>query len=147
MDEGFTTYISTEAMNEIMDQKNPNPQANNYASYIRLATSGIEQPQTTNADRYAHNSAYSASAYSKGAVFLAQLGYVIGKENLEKTILKYFHDYKFKHPNPENVIRTAEKVSDMQLDWYLTDWTQTTNTIDYSIKEVKDAGDGKRRSR
>jgi len=24
----------------------------------------------------------------------------------------------------------------MQLDWYLTDWTQTTNTIDYAIKEV-----------
>jgi hypothetical protein len=24
----------------------------------------------------------------------------------------------------------------MELDWYLTDWTQTTNTIDYGIKEV-----------
>ena len=143
MDEGFTSNISTEAMNEIMDQKNPNPQAGSYDSYIRLANSGMEQPQTTNADRYAHNAAYSASAYSKGAVFLSQLGYVIGKENLEKTILKYFHDFKFKHPTPENVIRTAERVSGMQLDWYLTDWTQTTNTIDYAIKEVKDAGDGK----
>ena len=24
------------------------------------------------------------------------------------------------------------------MDWYLLDWTQTTNTIDYSIKEVSD---------
>ena len=28
----------------------------------------------------------------------------------------------------------------MQLDWYLTDWTQTTNTIDYAIKSVESSG-------
>jgi hypothetical protein len=35
-------------------------------------------------------------------------------------------------------MRTAEKVSGAELDWYLTDWTMTTNTIDYGIKEVAD---------
>ena len=39
-------------------------------------------------------------------------------------------------------IRIAEKVSGLELDWYLTDWTQTTNTIDYAIKEV-DSEDSK----
>ena len=29
----------------------------------------------------------------------------------------------------------------MELDWYLTDWTQTTNTIDYGVKEVVADGD------
>lgn len=28
----------------------------------------------------------------------------------------------------------------MQLDWYLTDWTQTTNTIDYQIESVTTTG-------
>ncbi|HEX8015272.1 MAG TPA: M1 family peptidase, partial [Flavobacterium sp.] len=32
----------------------------------------------------------------------------------------------------------AERVSGAELDWYLTDWAQTTNTIDYGIKEVAD---------
>ncbi|PHQ30724.1 M1 family metallopeptidase [Leeuwenhoekiella nanhaiensis] len=142
MDEGFTSYISDEAMNVVMDEKKPNPQAGNYASYFRLATSGIEQPQTTYADRYEMNAAYGASAYSKGAVFLAQLGYIIGKENLDKTIKTYFDEFKFKHPTPNDVKRVAEKVSGMQLDWYLVDWTQTTNTIDYAIKNVEEV-DGK----
>ena len=142
MDEGFTSYISDEAMNVVMDQKKPNPQAGNYQSYFRLATSGIEQPQTTYADHYERNAAYGASAYSKGAVFLSQLGYIIGKENLDKTIKKYFQDFKFKHPYPNDIKRTAEKVSGMQLDWYLVDWTQTTNTIDYGIKSVEEI-DGK----
>jgi len=29
----------------------------------------------------------------------------------------------------------------MELDWYLTDWTQTTNTIDYSIETVAAEGE------
>jgi aminopeptidase N len=53
-----------------------------------------------------------------------------------ETIKKYYDDFKFKHPTPNDVKRTAEKVSGMELDWYLMDWTQTTNTIDYGIKSV-----------
>ena len=29
-----------------------------------------------------------------------------------------------------------EKVSGIQLDWYLNEWTQTLHTIDYAIKSV-----------
>ena len=138
MDEGFTSYISTSAMNDVMKLNRKNPHLSSYNRYIALANSGDEQPLTTHADRYNINSAYSTSAYSKGAVFLAQLGYVIGKDNLTKTIKKYFTDFAFKHPTPNAIIRTAEKVSGLELDWYLTDFGQTTNTIDYSIKTVND---------
>jgi aminopeptidase N len=82
--------------------------------------------------------AYGASAYSKGALFLVQLGYIIGEKNLEKTIKKYFEDFKFKHPTPNDIKRTAEKISGIQLDWYLNYWTQTTRTIDYAVTEVID---------
>ncbi len=136
MDEGFTSFISDLCMNKIMNQKKDNPFEGAYNGYFRLATSEKEQPQTTHADRYHLNFAYGASAYNKGEVFLSQLGYVIGQENLLKTIKKYYEDFKFKHPVPNDIKRTAEKVSGMELDWYLTDWTQTTNTIDYGIKEV-----------
>ena len=59
-----------------------------------------------------------------------------------RTLRKYYADFKFKHPTPNDLKRTAEKVSGMHLDWYLTDWTQTTNTIDYGIKAVA-GNDGK----
>ncbi len=137
MDEGFTTYISNHAMNYIFNQGKKNPLENAYISYIRLAKSGLEQPLTTHADRYQLNSIYSTLAYSKGAVFLAQLGYVIGEEHLNKTIKKYFNDFAFKHPKPLDIIRTAEKVSGLELDWYLIDFAQTTNTIDYAVKSVE----------
>lgn len=138
MDEGFTTYISNWAMNDIFNEGKTNPNENSYKGYLYLATSGKEQPLTTHADRYTFNQSYGISAYSKGAVFMSQLGYVIGEENLKKTIKKYFTDFAFKHPKPLDIIRTAEKVSGLELDWYLIDFAQTTNTIDYAVKTVED---------
>jgi len=140
MDEGFTTYISDEAMNYVMDNKNKNPHSGSYRSYYYLVNNGGQQPLTTHADRYATNQAYGISAYSKGSVFLSQLGYIIGPENLAKTLKRFYSDFKFTHPTPNDFIRTAEKVSDFELDWYLTDWTKTINTIDYGIKAVKENG-------
>jgi hypothetical protein len=136
MDEGFTSYISDLAENEILEKNLENPAKSAYQGYIYLAKSGKEQPLTTHADRYTYNRAYGISAYSKGEVFLAQLGYVIGEENLKKTIKKYFNDFKFKHPKPLDIIRSAEKVSGLELDWYLIDFAQTTNTIDYGVKSI-----------
>nr|WP_321253092.1 M1 family metallopeptidase [Psychroserpens sp.] len=137
MDEGFTEYISKLAQDEVMDNNSENPFERVYARYVYLAKSGVEQPLTTHADRYNINGAYSISAYNKGCVFLAQLGYIIGDDNLKKTIKKYFTDFSFKHPKPMDVIRTAERVSGLELDWYLMDFAQTTNTIDYAVANVE----------
>nr|WP_282135065.1 M1 family metallopeptidase [Seonamhaeicola maritimus] len=137
MDEGFATYIEYHGINLIFNEKKANPLNKAYNNYIYLANSGREQPQTTHSDRYVFNRAYSLASYYKGAVFLSQLGYVIGQENLKKTIKKYFKDWAFKHPTPNDIIRSAEKVSGLELDWYLIDFAQTTNTIDYGVKSIE----------
>lgn len=138
MDEGFTSYMSDLAEDFVLNKNLENPAKGAYRAYIYLAKSGKEQPLTTHADRYAYNQAYGISAYSKGEVFLAQLSYIIGAENLKATIKKYFEDFKFTHPKPLDIIRTAEKVSGLELDWYLIDFGQTINTIDYGVKAVED---------
>ncbi|EJL62399.1 M1 family metallopeptidase [Flavobacterium sp. CF136] len=139
MDEGFTTYIEDSALNELKgDKKEVNPFKANYAAYYSLVNSGKEQPQTTHGDRYDENRPYSISSYVKGSIFLSQLVYVIGQENLDAALKRYFNDFKFKHPTPNDIKRSAERVSGAELDWYLIDWTETTNTIDYGIKDVAD---------
>ena len=138
MDEGFTSFISDLAENAISTKKVDNPLEGSYKSYYFMVNSGKELPQTTHADRHDVNQIYSISAYSKGSVFLSQLGYVIGNDNLMKTLRRYYKEFAFKHPTPNDFIRIAEKVSGMELGWYLNDWTKTTNTIDYGIKEVSE---------
>jgi len=137
MDEGFTSFISTLGTNKVLKIEKDFPHEGSYNGYFRLAKSGVEQPQSTNANRYHYNFAYESTAYSKGAVFLGQLGYIIGRDNLYETLQAYYNEFKFKHPVPNDIRRIAERVSGIQLRWYLTDWTQTTNTIDYGITSVE----------
>ncbi len=139
MDEGFTSFIEDYGLNQIADKKLENPFEGSYKGYYKLVESGKEQPLSTHADRFDENRSYSISSYSKGELFLTQIEYLIGKENLMKTIKRFYSDFKFKHPTPNDIKRTAERVSGANLDWFLTDWTKTTNTIDYGIKEVEAA--------
>ena len=142
MDEGFTSYISSLCMNSLMGRNQEHPYAGSYRGYYALVESKMEEPQTTHSDRYDKNFAYSIAAYSKGSVFLAQLGYIIGKDALAKTLKRYYTDYQFTHPTPNDFIRTAEKVSGAHLGWYLNDFTKTTKTIDYAIESVKPGSTG-----
>jgi len=133
MDEGFTEYVTSLSENYVNDVAPEFPHKSSYDRYYLLASSGFEQAQTIHSDRYDYNFAYGASAYSKGSVFLSQLGYIIGKENLNKTLKRYYEEFKFKHPTPNDFKRVAEKVSDLELEWYLNEWTRTPHKIDYGI--------------
>lgn len=137
MDEGFAQYYGEWAESEVLKTDFNKTIETVYEVYASLAKSGYEQPLTTHADRFNYNQTYSISAYYKGFIFLSQLGYVIGDEALAKTIKTYFNEWAFKHPKPNDFIRVAEKVSGLQLGWYLTDFAQTTNVIDYGIKSVE----------
>ena len=139
MDEGFTSYIEDLAMNEISVKKAENPFESSYKTYVKLVESGKEQPLSTHGDRYDENRSYSIASYVKGELFLSQLEYIIGTENTRKCLKRFYNEFKFKHPTPNDIKRTAERVSGANLDWYLTDWTQTLNTIDYGIKNVESA--------
>jgi hypothetical protein len=147
MDEGFTDYATQDISNYLAGEnlipnrnKVENPFISTYAGYFRLVSSGDEEPMSTHADHYATNYAYGSAAYGKGAIFMNQMEYVIGKPALDKALLLYFNTWKFKHPNPNDVIRIMEKVSGLELDWYKEYWVNTTHYIDYGVDAIDSDG-------
>ncbi|WP_373398204.1 M1 family metallopeptidase [Algoriphagus halophilus] len=140
MDEGFTSYASSLTMSEIYSPSEK-PLAGSYSGYYRLVKSGKEEPMSTHSDHYHTNSAYSSAAYSKGAVFLEQMGYIIGADVRDRGMHRYWNTWKFKHPNANDLIRVMEKESGLELDWYKEYFVYTTKTINYGIKEVNPQGD------
>lgn len=138
MDEGFTTYAAA----RVSAWKNGGDAISGmgriYDSYFRIAKSNWEEPLSTHADHYNTNYAYSVASYNKGAIFLSQLGYIIGEENLDKLLLEYYKEWRFKSPVPDDFIRIAEKISGIQLQWYKQYWINSTKTIEYAIGDVKD---------
>ena len=157
MDEGFTEFASqlvddyyTEKVRRVKAGNKPNamryydsvgaklPQhhAGSYDSYFSLAQSKVEEPMTTHADHYNSNYAYSIDAYSKGCVFMTQLGYIVGEQTRNKILLEYYNRWRFKHPNANDFIQVAQDVSGIQLDWYKEWWINTTKKIDYGIDSL-----------
>lgn len=140
MDEGFTSYATNRTMAHLFGGRE-NPHASSYAGYFALVRSGNEEPLTTHADHFNTNQAYGLGSYAKGAVFLAQLSYIIGQETFDKGMRRYFNKWKFKHPTASSFKRVMEKESGMELDWYLEYFVNTTRTIDYAIKSVEESSD------
>ena len=122
-------------MKELVDRI-PENNAGSYIGYFALVKSGLEEPLTTHADHFNTNFAYGNAAYSKGAVFMEQLGYIIGAAARDKLLIEYYNQWRFKHPNSNDFIRLAEQVSGMKLDWYKEYWVYTTKTINYGIDSL-----------
>lgn len=141
MDEGFTSYIEYLAEHQILKtKKTANPFDSAYKGYFGLVKSGFQEPTITHSDRFATNYAYSVTAYYKGLLFLTQLDYLMGNEALQKTLKRYYNEYAFKNPTPNDFIRIAEKVSGMQLQWFLNEFMETDHTADYAISKVEGKG-------
>lgn len=162
MDEGFTDFAENEVMYYFLKHHvNQSPYISNavkaenakklkeiesgipfkhhetYDGYYRLQKSPYEEPMTTHADHYNTNFGYGLASYSKGSVFLTQLGYIVGDIVRDKILLEYYNQWKFKSPNDDDFLRIAEKVSGIELDWYKEYWVNSTKAIDYNIGDIK----------
>jgi hypothetical protein len=156
MDEGFTSWATGEieeyyydrqlekypgdlALKQFVEKQKKRLPLNHedaYNSYFALVKSGLQEPLTTHSDHFNTNFAYGIAAYSMGEIFLEQLGYIVSDELRNKILLEYYRLWRFKHPNANDFVRVAEKVSGLQLDWYKEYWINTTNTIDYGIDSL-----------
>lgn len=134
MDEGFADFASQEALTILFNEQDVH--AGSYAGYFGLIKSGLQEPLSQPSDNFNTNRAYSIGSYNLGTVFLEQLKYIMGEQNFYTGMKVYYNAWKFKHPEPNDFIRVMEKVSGMQLKWYMSYWVNTTKKIDYSIKSV-----------
>ena len=142
IDEGFTDFASQESEATLFNKPVADSHLGSYGGYFNLVKSGLQEPISLHGDHYNTNRAYGTAAYNMGTVFLHQLKYIIGDETFYRGMRQYYNTWKFKHPEPIDFIRVMEKVSGMDLNWYLRYWMNTTKKIDYGVKNVisKDGG-------
>jgi aminopeptidase N len=138
MDEGFTSYASTITSNYLSAGDSLGVPNFNRAmkSVIYLSDNEKNEPLSIHADHYITRFAHAINAYSKGAIYLHQLSYIIGQKNLDETLLRYYDQWKYKHPEPRDFMLVAEKVSGLELDWYNEYYVYSTRKVDYAIKAV-----------
>lgn len=139
MDEGFTSYYEDLVMYQLFPPQSPvaNPFVSAINSYINFTKTGKEEPAVWLADHHDDGRAYSFASYVKGELFLVQLGYIVGEQNLSLIMKDFYEQWHLKHPTERDFMHIAQKISGMDLKWFLHYWINTTKTIDYSVKAVK----------
>jgi hypothetical protein len=139
MDEGFTSYYDDMIMYQLFPPATakPNPFTESIEGYRRFVKRGIEEPAVWLGDHHDNGSAYSVASYTKGELFLVQLGYIMGEENLATVMKEFYKEWNLKHPTDRDFMHIAQKISGMDLTWFHHYWINTTKTIDYAIKDVK----------
>ena len=147
MDEGFTSYATAEVMRHLAGV-GLLPGGETYeglhrdaaAGVAAFASGGAAEALSTHADHYATNAAYGVGSYGKGQLFLVQLRCIVGREAFDRGMLRYFDEWKFRHPTPVDFLRVMEKESGQELDWYLDYMVNSTAQIDYAVEAVTPAG-------
>lgn len=139
MDEGFTSYAESYVMHQLFPPKDNRPNAfvEKIDAYRKFLKKQIEEPAVWLGDHHDNGTAYSYASYVKGELYLVQLGYIVGEENLSKIMTEYFKKWSMKHPTDRDFLHIAQKVSGMDLKWFHHYWINTTKTIDYGIKDVQ----------
>ena len=135
MDEGMTSFADAVVTKKVFNEEG-NPFEGSYRGYKSLVESGFNEPANLHSDHFNTNYAYSIAAYVKGALFLSQLRYIMGEEVFENAMRRYYYEWRFKHPTPNDFVRVMEKESGLQLHWFLREWMNTTETIDYAVGSV-----------
>jgi aminopeptidase N len=81
---------------------------------------------------------FGNNAYGKPATALNILREtVMGRELFDFSFKTYCERWAFKHPTPEDLFRTMEDASAVDLDWFWRGWFYTTDHVDIAIDDVK----------
>lgn len=109
-------------------------------TYRMVAAYGLDQPiELPSADYSSLN--YGSIVYAKTGLVFSYLKDYLGDEVFDNAMQKYYDEWHYKHPQPEDLKAILEKETGKDLSWVFVDLIQTTKQIDYKIKNVKVGGD------
>ena len=105
-------------------------------TYRFIHTAGADQPIQTHSAEFS-SANYGIVMYQKTGLVFYYLKDYLGDEEFDRIMHVYFDQWKFKHPQPEDLRILFENETGKNLSWFFDDLIQTTNHVDFKIKSVK----------
>ncbi len=135
MDEGLNTFL--EYLTELEFDKNfpaDRGPAAKIVPYMKGDQKYLEPIMSNSENIYQ----FGSNAYGKPATGLNILRETImGRELFDHAFKTYAQRWMFKHPTPEDLFRTMEDASAVDLDWFWRGWFYSTDYVDIGINDVK----------
>ncbi len=148
MDEGFATFFENLAMKELNLYKNAyqlsppgfwgrffgyhyNGERTDRLIYLRYIRSGQEEPINRHFDWFQNDP--FVPFYQKMGLVASQLQLVLGDTIFWEGMNNYYENWKFRHPYPQDLIKSFEVSSQRELSWFFDQWVNTTWHCDYAV--------------
>lgn len=154
MDEGLNTlnevryfmtkYPDNEALAEtipLFDFHGLHYHDQNDVIYRVAQSTGLDQPIETHSTDFGSFN-YGVVMYQKTGLVFDYLRHYLGDEKFDEAMHKYYENYEFKHPQPEDLQRIFEETLNEELNWVFEDLIKTTKRIEARLGRVKSVESG-----
>ena len=135
MDEGLNTFLQYLTEQEF-EKGYPSRRGPAYriVDYMKGNKKRISPIMTNSESIYQ----FGNNAYGKPATAMNILREsIMGRELFDYAFKTYANRWMFKHPNPEDLFRTMEDASSVDLDWFWRGWFYSTDHVDISLDNVR----------
>lgn len=102
-------------------------------SAINFMRSGHDEPLGLPSHLFSSGISYRQNAYTKPALMLNELNYLLGDSLYLKSIKNYYKEWKYRHVDELSFVSSVEKTTGKKLDWFFNAWIKTTKKLDYEI--------------
>ena len=92
------------------------------------------QPLNISANENFNMNNYSQN-YNRPAVMLRFLQHYIGEEKMDTIMQKFYKEWQFRHPSPDDFRYYFDFYLDEDLDWFFDNVFSSTASIDFGIKK------------
>lgn len=158
LDEGFTQFLTAWGLERIdgdtlvnetprtrYEQRYTLPElareSEVYYSYQRDAVRDRVPPINTHSDEFGELTARGyggfGHVYTKTAVMLYNLQYVLGDSLFLAAMRDYFARWHLCHPYVEDMRQSFVDFTKVDLNWFFDQWIETDKTIDYAVRCVR----------
>ncbi len=103
--------------------------------YMLMARKNLDQALSTPNDSLIKFNQKIANTYKAG-LGLAYLAEYLGKDKVDKSVREFYDTYKLKRVSPEDFVIILKANSDKGIDWFFSDYVNTSDRIDFKIKRV-----------
>ena len=111
-----------------------------YLLYQYSASKGEGQAINTHSEDFTPIN-YGTIAYKKTAMVFKYLEQYIGVQKFDSIMQIYYAEWKFKHPQPQDIENVFERELNQDLDWFFKDYLSAKNDPDFKIRKIKKDND------
>ena len=135
---------SATPMMERFDLLGKSYQSRDVLAYLMSTKMAVDQPMQCHSNEFT-SANYGTIVYKKTAAAFEYLKEYLGDTMFDIAMQRYFSEWKFKHPAPDDLQEAFERSTSQNLDWFFESLVQTTDQTDYALRRVqKTAGDSLR---